>query len=130
MMEDDFPGFQKLYRQLRKEGVPFPQRDPNLRMLMSNICSDSPMFDYVEQIAGRAVKSSVPIKEEAKQIQHKKREKPQEETKELSIDDEMIDKQFAMHSNSQESQHTLANLRLDQAEVSFYINLTSYRTIF
>jgi hypothetical protein len=37
-------------------------------MLMSNICSDSPMFDYVEQIAGRAVKSSVPIKEEAKQI--------------------------------------------------------------
>lgn len=53
MQEDEFPGFQKVYRQLRKEGIQFPQRDPNLRMLMSSICADSPMFDYVEQIAGR-----------------------------------------------------------------------------
>jgi hypothetical protein len=34
-------------------------RDPNLRMLMSNICADSPMFDYVEQISGREVKTTV-----------------------------------------------------------------------
>lgn len=34
-------------------------RDPNLRMFMSNICNDSPMFDYVEQLSGRAVKSSI-----------------------------------------------------------------------
>ena len=29
-------------------------RDPNERMLMSSLGVDSPMFDYVEQIAGRA----------------------------------------------------------------------------
>jgi hypothetical protein len=33
-------------------------------MLMSNICADSPMFDYVEQIAGRQIKTEV--KEETK----------------------------------------------------------------
>ena len=60
MKEDKFPGFQQLYRQLRKEKVAFPMRDPNVRMLMENFCSDSPMFDFVEQTAGRAVKSSVP----------------------------------------------------------------------
>lgn len=63
MQEDEFPGFQKLYRQLRKEAIPFPKRDPNLRAMMSNICADSPMFDYVEQIAGRQVNNSVPAKQ-------------------------------------------------------------------
>lgn len=37
-----------MYRQLRKEGVQFPMRDPNERMLMGNLAKDSPMFDYVE----------------------------------------------------------------------------------
>lgn len=101
--------------------MPFPLRDPNLRMLMSNICSDSPMFDYVEQIAGRTVKSSTSTKEESKHVKQKKKEKPQEEAKELSIDEEMIDKRFAMHFNSSESEHTLANMRVDQAEVSVTI---------
>ena len=45
-----------LYRQLRKEGVAFPMRDPNMRMLMENLCHDSPMFDFVEESAGREVK--------------------------------------------------------------------------
>ena len=53
MKEDQFPGFMLIYRQLRKEGVNFPARDPNLRMLMENVCADSPMFDFVEQAAGR-----------------------------------------------------------------------------
>ncbi len=53
MHEDQYPGFQLVYRQLRKEGVQFPVRDPNVRMLMSNLATDSPMFDYIEQIAGR-----------------------------------------------------------------------------
>lgn len=48
MKEDQFPGFLVIYRQLRKEGVTFPTRDSNLRMLMENMCSDSPMFDFVE----------------------------------------------------------------------------------
>ncbi len=53
MKEDHFPGFQLTYRMLRKEGVKFPMRDPNVRMLMSSLGVDSPMFDFVEQISGR-----------------------------------------------------------------------------
>lgn len=45
-----------MYRQLRKEGVTFPVRDSNLRMLMENMCNDSPMFDFVEQAAGKEVR--------------------------------------------------------------------------
>ena len=56
MKEDQFPGFQTIYRQLRKEGVEFPPRDSNIRMLMENVCGDSPMFDFVEQAAGREVR--------------------------------------------------------------------------
>lgn len=48
MKEDMFPGFQLIYRQLRKESVSFPMRDPNIRMQMENLCKDSPMFDFVE----------------------------------------------------------------------------------
>ena len=53
MYEDRFPGFQHTYRLLRKEGVAFPARDPNERILMSSLGVDSPMFDYVEQINGK-----------------------------------------------------------------------------
>lgn len=56
MKEDQFPGFLTIYRQLRKEGVNFPPRDSNMRMLMENVCSDSPMFDFVEQAAGKEVR--------------------------------------------------------------------------
>jgi hypothetical protein len=48
MLEDEYPGFQLSYRQLRQERIQFPMRDPNERMLMSNLVKDSPMFDYVE----------------------------------------------------------------------------------
>ena len=62
MKEDQFPGFMLIYRQLRKEGVTFPPRDSNMRMLMENVCADSPMFDFVEQAAGREVR--VPLSQE------------------------------------------------------------------
>ena len=55
MEEDQYPGFQKIYRLLRKEGVEFPMRDPNMRMFMGNICQSSPMFDFVEESVGREV---------------------------------------------------------------------------
>jgi hypothetical protein len=29
-------------------------RDPNVRMLMGSLGAESPMFDYVEQMCGRA----------------------------------------------------------------------------
>lgn len=48
MHEDKYPGFQQVYRLLRKEGVQFPPRDPNERILMGSLGVDSPMFDYVE----------------------------------------------------------------------------------
>ena len=60
MHEDKYPGFQQTYRQLRKEGVPFPARDPNLRILMSSLGVDSPMFDFVEQLSGKPVRSTTP----------------------------------------------------------------------
>jgi hypothetical protein len=55
MYEDKFPGFQLTYRLLRKEGIAFPNRDPNVRILMGSLGVDSPMFDFVEQINGRPV---------------------------------------------------------------------------
>ena len=43
-------------------------RDPNVRMLMSGLVEDSPMYDYVEQIAGRQptqnIKKPVKTKEQ------------------------------------------------------------------
>ena len=41
-------------------------RDANLRMYMGNLCNDSPMYDYVEQIAGRTVQASSSSAEEQK----------------------------------------------------------------
>jgi len=35
-------------------------RDPNERMLMSHLVKDSPMFDHVEEIAGRSNKTNEP----------------------------------------------------------------------
>ena len=49
MHEDQYPGFLKVYRTLRKEGVQFPMHDPNTRIIMGNLVSKaSPMFDYIE----------------------------------------------------------------------------------
>ena len=67
MKEDQFPGFQHTYRLLRKEGIKFPMRDPNVRMLMSSLGVDSPMFDFVEQISGRPTPlSAEPVTEKDK----------------------------------------------------------------
>ena len=79
MMEDEYPGFQMVYRQLRKEQVKFPMRDPNERMLMRDLVKDSPMFDYVEEISGRPNQGAILRQqdEEAKkkrQVEQAKRE--------------------------------------------------------
>jgi hypothetical protein len=55
MQQDAYPGYSIIYRELCSERVKFPPRDPNMRMLMEQFCKDSPMFDYVEQIAHREV---------------------------------------------------------------------------
>jgi hypothetical protein len=59
MQEDKFPGYMVVFRQLSKDGVKFPARDPNMRMFMEQFVKDSPMYDYVEQIAGRSHKPAV-----------------------------------------------------------------------
>ena len=46
-----------MYRQLRKEGITFPMRDPNLRVYMENLVKDSPMYEFAEQSAGREVRA-------------------------------------------------------------------------
>jgi len=62
MQEDQYPGFQKCFRQLRKEGVQFPQRDPNLRVYMENLVKDSPMYEFCEQSAGQEVRQPLEAK--------------------------------------------------------------------
>lgn len=56
MHQDEFPAYHKVYKQLCLEKVVFPARDPNMRMLMENVCANSPMFDHVEQLANRDVR--------------------------------------------------------------------------
>ena len=53
MMEDKYPGYQLVFRQLSKEQVKFPMRDPNIRMYMEEFCKDSPMYDFVEQLCNK-----------------------------------------------------------------------------
>ena len=54
MEQDKYPDFHSNYRQLRSEGVKFPDRDPNERLMMEGISAvESPMFDFIEQKAGR-----------------------------------------------------------------------------
>ena len=48
MKEDEFPGFMIIYRQLRKEGIEFPQNNPSLyQILAENVRNEPPKFDFV-----------------------------------------------------------------------------------
>ena len=77
MHQDRFTGVHEAYKQLRMEGVDFPERDPNERLMMENLKGiDSPMFDYVEQIAG---------KERPKDLEEIKKENHPEENKIIEI---------------------------------------------
>ena len=62
-------------------------RDPNLRMLMGALGGDSPMFDYVEQIAGRPTPSSVGSKATANQKMTKERLQLEREANKLKGED-------------------------------------------
>ena len=46
--------------------VQFPNRDPNIRMLMESVCKDSPMYDHVEELYHRdpIIKSLSKVKPE------------------------------------------------------------------
>jgi hypothetical protein len=54
MHQDEFAGVHECYKQLRLEKVEFPNREANERLMMENLQGiDSPMFDFVEQTAGK-----------------------------------------------------------------------------
>lgn len=56
MHQDEFPAYHSVYKQLCLEKVKFPNRDPNMRMVMESICKDSPMYEYVEQLNNKEIK--------------------------------------------------------------------------
>ncbi len=79
MYQDKFTGVHDAYRQLRKEGIEFPARDNNERLMMENLKGiDSPMFDYVEQISG---------KERPKDLEEIKKENDQAQAMEIIPED-------------------------------------------
>lgn len=50
MYQEQYPGFQRYYRELKVEGVKFPEREIIEKTLMDNLEGiDSPMFDFIEQ---------------------------------------------------------------------------------
>ena len=66
MQQGDFIGYFLVYKQLCLEKVNWPMRDPNMRMLMENICNDSPMYEHVESLANREVRMPLNKIEERK----------------------------------------------------------------
>ncbi|CDW84727.1 tom1-like protein 2-like [Stylonychia lemnae] len=111
MKEDHFPGFQLTYRQLRKEGVSFPMRDPNVRMLMSSLGVDSPMFDFVEQISGRPTSLSMP----PQQQRSKQRQDLEKQQKNLQEKD-AIEEVERMEFEDNEDDYQLARSKVDPSE--------------
>jgi len=49
MYEDQYPHFMSAYRNLRKQGVTFPPREPSTRFMVPAMGLESPMFDYLEE---------------------------------------------------------------------------------
>lgn len=63
MHQDTYPGFQKHYRQLKVEGIKFPERDHNERTIMDNLEGiNSPMFEYLEQMEKKKNGQDVQLK--------------------------------------------------------------------
>lgn len=68
MHEDTYPAFMKLYRELRKEGIKFPTRDPNERFMIKFDGDPSPAFelaDMEQQVKGGSERDQ-PIRAESR----------------------------------------------------------------
>jgi len=48
MDEDKFPAYMNIYRELRKERIDFPARDPNSRFMIKYEGTASPAFELAE----------------------------------------------------------------------------------
>mmetsp|Transcript_4113 Transcript_4113/g.3974 ORF Transcript_4113/g.3974 Transcript_4113/m.3974 type:complete len:376 (-) Transcript_4113:7-1134(-) len=65
MHEDTYPSFMKIYRELRKEGLKFPARDPNERFMIKFDGDPSPAFelaDMEQQLKGSSERDVLPRK--------------------------------------------------------------------
>lgn len=91
MQEDKFPDFMKYYRELRKDGVKFPTRDPNERYMIKFEGEASPAFELAEmeqqipnlvtpnsmaKLTGKKVREEPKPKEQPK-VEEKKTEEPE-----------------------------------------------------
>ena len=62
MYEDTYPGFQKYFRELKAEGIQFPDRTKHEETIMGNLEGiNSPMFEFVLQ-AEKARNEETPTK--------------------------------------------------------------------
>ena len=103
-------------------------RDPNIRMFMENLCADSPMFDFVEESAGREVK----IPTSSKPPNQSQEQDPRQKTKQLKIDQEIAlqdyirsfegvfpeENQELIQSYENKSFRELMMIKLDKLDVS------------
>jgi len=63
MYEDTYPGFQKYFRELKAEGIQFPERIKHEETILGNLEGIiSPMFDFVLQ-AEKAKNEETPTKQ-------------------------------------------------------------------
>ena len=103
-------------------------RDPNIRMFMENLCADSPMFDFVEESAGREIK----ISSTSNPTGQPKQADPRQKTKQLKIDQEIAlqdyvrgfegvfpeENQELIQSYENKSFRELMMIKLDKLDVS------------
>lgn len=112
MYQERFAGVHECYRTLRKEGVEFPERDPNERLMMENLKGiDSPMFDFIEQSTGKA---------KPEDLTELKRKKQQEEDNKVVdiIENDDNEELPAFSENEDFSKYTKDNYDRTEFEVA------------
>lgn len=74
MQEDAYPAYMRIYRELRKEALKFPPRDPNERFMIKFEGEPSPAFELADMEQG--VGSSSGVNEERKKVSQEVEETP------------------------------------------------------
>lgn len=74
MQEDAYPAYMRIYRELRKEALKFPPRDPNERFMIKFEGEPSPAFELADMEQG--VGSGSGVNEERKKVSQEVEETP------------------------------------------------------
>jgi len=124
MQEDKFPVFMSTYRELRKEGLKFPPRDPNERYMIKYEGEASPAFELAE-MEGRGVEpggvipgarpESVSRPVLPSRLSQPADEDPGEEPKLLPSDIETIQTIFPIFEESLRTVRALKDLQADES---------------